>query len=949
MPKKFLPIILAALLCVSPFVPLLGENIAYAATAIVIDTENTSSFFQYNNGSGWSDLLTPKHFIRDTGAVTYCLQHTKGNPFYGTGRTHSDEENISDHYDAVTLYGLFVILERGYPWEKPEGFSNDQARYATANAIRAWLSERNDPFQYAHMNRITNPGSVRAKSGQEATLAWMDQLVGYARSMSAIQRSVTFSPTSLNMTVSGGYYTGSATVNLVNCSGGYTLDTSSLPSGATVTGYTGRTGDTLTIKIPLAHANARFTITATGIDNRTPANVHFYKSNNENIQNLIAYGDGTMHPTTSRGLNMDTPGYGKIQVTKTDGETSGTISVAVFGIYSNAQCTTEVARITTNGSGIAISGDLPIGSTYYLKEISVPSPYVLDGTVHTIALNTTATINRNITNRQAKGRIEITKTNSNPALGNYSQAGAQFGIYDGDTLVDTITIQADGKGTSMDLPINRTYTIRELQAAPNMILSSEEKTVTLPYENMNTAVVMGRTDFENHPFVGRVAIEKADAGTGEALPGAVFHILSKDGKTIVEVLETNDDGKARSGMLPIADYLLREVSPSPGYILSDEVTPFSVTPSGEALLIFKRENAPNEVVLSKTDITDGKPVPGATIIITDEDGEVVFDGDTDEDGEIVLDRLPAGEYEFYEEVSPDGYARNTTVFIFSIDEYGIVTGTTDITDEPITLILEKRDAHTQESMGGVIFSLVDSAGETVKLLKTENSYYVPDAEGKTIFITDAQGQAEIRYLPQGDYTIEEKTPYGYVAHADISVTLTDFDGLSSPKIIEVFNEPTGLILQKTDGETGDIVTGAGFTFKQRRGPFMEILTFTKNKDGSYTADPEGEIEEIFVDESGKIEITNLPVNIDLWAQESTTPEGYFPSAATPFRLTDENTVETPHILEIVNYPAVKLGLDYDKYERPMIGVVVALSICFIGWFCWRVVRKRKAGKERQTA
>jgi hypothetical protein len=79
---------------------------------------------------------------------------------------------------------------------------------------------------------------------------------------------------------SGTNFTGKTTVKLTNINSGYTLDTSGLPSGVTVTGYTGKKGEQLTITAPASAAGKTFTISAAGKDTRSPDNITAYMSNN---------------------------------------------------------------------------------------------------------------------------------------------------------------------------------------------------------------------------------------------------------------------------------------------------------------------------------------------------------------------------------------------------------------------------------------------------------------------------------------------------------------------------------------------------------------------------------------------------------------------------------------------------------------------------------------------
>lgn len=94
-------------------------------------------YFQYKSSSGWKDLRTPPHWVVETGEVAYCVDHERDSP---SGNETYSAFNPQALYSSRTYYGLLAILKAGYPY-KTGGLSAKQARYATANAIRAWLSE----------------------------------------------------------------------------------------------------------------------------------------------------------------------------------------------------------------------------------------------------------------------------------------------------------------------------------------------------------------------------------------------------------------------------------------------------------------------------------------------------------------------------------------------------------------------------------------------------------------------------------------------------------------------------------------------------------------------------------------------------------------------------------------------------------------------------------------
>lgn len=81
---------------------------------------------------------------------------------------------------------------------------------------------------------------------------------------------------------------------------------------------------------------------------------------------------------------------GKITVQKT-GKTDGTsqpLANAVFGLYSKDTCTEEdkITQMSTGSDGNAVFDRLPYG-TYYVKEISAPEDYIIDGTTYPVTLN----------------------------------------------------------------------------------------------------------------------------------------------------------------------------------------------------------------------------------------------------------------------------------------------------------------------------------------------------------------------------------------------------------------------------------------------------------------------------------------------------------------------------------------------------------------------------------
>lgn len=401
---------------------------ALAASQVTVNSDSNSGYdyYEYLSGSGdWEDLNTPRHVINETGDVAYCLQHKLGNP-HGQGYSSM---NPLDNYSSRTVTGIQIILENGYPCNT-NGFSAIEAQYATANAVRFWLSEEGADGQWNFTNRAERPNAIRAKSGYQSLLNWSDHLLQLARNQQLLSHSVSFSPSSMELTTSGDYFVGTTRVSLVNCSGGYTLDQGSLPSGSVVEGFTGRNGDTLTIKVPKQYGNQSIRLDATGYDNRTTANVFWYAPDDSDYQKVVAYADDGFKPSADGVLRMTTPAYGKIKIVKS-GEDGKLLPGVVFGVYSDSACTKLVTKLTTGSDGTATTGDLEL-STFYVKEISTVKPYILSSKVYPVKVRASETIKVDISNEAAKGKINIRKTNADPAMGDYSLAGSVFDIYSGD-------------------------------------------------------------------------------------------------------------------------------------------------------------------------------------------------------------------------------------------------------------------------------------------------------------------------------------------------------------------------------------------------------------------------------------------------------------------------------------------------------------------------------------
>ena len=96
--------------------------------------------------------------------------------------------------------------------------------------------------------------------------------------------------------------------------------------------------------------------------------------------------------------------------------------------------------------------------------------------------------------------------------------GAVFEIKDSEgTVVDTITTDENGVGTSKELPYG-SYTVTEVTAPSGYELSEESKNVTIDSNGETIELT-----FENTKLLGSISIEKVDSKDSELkLEGAEF-------------------------------------------------------------------------------------------------------------------------------------------------------------------------------------------------------------------------------------------------------------------------------------------------------------------------------------------------------------------------------------------------------------------------------------------
>ena len=348
-----------------------------------------------------------------------------------------------------------------------------------------------------------------------------------------------------------------------------------------------------------------------------------------------------------------------------------------------------------------IAEKIPFGK-YYVQEIATDEHYVLNGEKYLVTFEymgqevTTVSIDcGQFVNELKRGKIEGIKVNeSEEPLEN-----ALFGLFAVDTAEFTsesayMTAVSDKNGYFKfdEIPYGE-YVVHEIEAPTGYILSDESYPVTV-CEDGETITV--RTI--NKPIT--VELSKIDV-YGEELIGAEMQLENANGEIVDEW--TSDGTNHVVTELPAGDYTLKEIAAPDGYVIATDiefevfadgtikirnVDSTAISEDGNPLIVMVDDTT--KVKISKRDITTDKELPGATLQIIDEDGNVVEEWVSADEAHLVEGKLIAGkEYTLREIIAPDGYEIANEIK-FTVNEDGSVTEVvmydelTPVTNTPYT-------------------------------------------------------------------------------------------------------------------------------------------------------------------------------------------------------------------------------------------------------------------------
>ena len=327
---------------------------------------------------------------------------------------------------------------------------------------------------------------------------------------------------------------------------------------------------------------------------------------------------------------------------------------------------------------------IPFGR-YYVKEISTDEHYVLGGEKYLVNFEYMGQDIRTVdidcgqfVNLLKRGRIEGHKVDDksepleNAVFGLFTADCVKFSR---DTAVMTAASDENGFFEFTDVPFGQ-YIVREIESPSGYILSDKEYAVSIAEDGEVIEITA-----ENKPVT--VEISKRDI-YGNELEGAEMVLENADGETVDKW--TSDGTNHIVSKLGAGEYVLKEIAAPDGYVIAtdikfsidvygnvtvENVDSTAVSDNGYPLIVMVDDTT--KVRISKRDITTGEELPGATLQIIDENGNVVEEWVSTNEPHMIEGKLIAGkEYTLKEIIAPEGY-EITNEIKFTVNADGTVT------------------------------------------------------------------------------------------------------------------------------------------------------------------------------------------------------------------------------------------------------------------------------------
>ena len=585
----------------------------------------------------------------------------------------------------------------------------------------------------------------------------------------------------------------------------------------------------------------------------------------------------------------------------------------------------EYAVTDANGvarfENVLISGSTP----YTVEEIDTAVRYVIPAS-QTASIEWEKVTNRSFTNILKKFNVTVTKSDAEmgTAQGDASLAGAVYGIYKGEELIDTYTTDKNGQFTTKYYVCGNDWTVREISPSEGYLLDrtihrvgAEPELYTVEFNStandVTEQVIKGNIAIIKHTDNGETQIETPETG-------AAFEVFRKAAgsfdaakETERDILTCDENGFAQTKNMPYGIYTVRQTS---GWEGRELMKPFDVFISKDGQTyryLINNANFESYIKVVKKDAETGNTIPyaGAGFQIYDPNGNLVTMTFTypevttidifytTADGELITPQtLEYGKgYSLVEVQAPYGYVLNSEPVYFDVMQEN-----SEI-DSGITVIEVVRSNMAQKgtitvSKSGEVFSSVNEAGglyqpvyavrglegAVYEITAAEDIYTLDGtlraSKGEVVdtVTTGADGTAVSKELYLGKYEVKEITaPFGMVLNEEIHAVELVYAGQNvavTETAASFYNERQRVEIDLIKRLIADEAYGIG-----KNGEIFDV-TFGLYAEKELTAadgtviPADGLIEIISLDENGSGKVkTDLPIG-SYYVKELATNSAY---------------------------------------------------------------------------
>lgn len=629
--------------------------------------------------------------------------------------------------------------------------------------------------------------------------------------------------------------------------------------------------------------------------------------------------------TTTVNFN-NTLKRGSLEVVKTseDSLVEG-VTFHLFGTSLSGLAVDEYA--VTNAKGVArfenvlISGDTP----YVLEEVDTAIRYVVPAS-QTAPIEWKKVTNRSFTNILKKFNVTVTKTDkeTETAQGDASLAGAVYGIYKGEELMDTYTTDENGQFTTKYYICGNDWSVREITPSEGYLLDGTIHHVGAKPElytiernstsnDVNEQVIKGNIAIIKHTDNGETQIETPEEG-------AAFDVFLKSAGSYENAKESERDkltcdenGFAQTKNMPYGVYTVKQTSGWDGRELMKPFDVFINQDGNTYRYLINNANFESYIKVVKKDAETGNTIPyaGAGFQIYDPEGNLVTmtftypevitidTFYTTADGDLITPQtLEYGTgYSLVEVQAPYGYVLNSEPVYFDVVQENSEEESGITIIQVVRSNLAQKGTITVEKSGEIFSSVTENGG------MYQPTFAVDGLEGAVYEITAAEdivtldgtlraskgevvdtvttgedGAAKSKELYLGKYEVKEITaPSGMVLNEEIHTAELVYAGQNvavTETSTSFYNERQRVAIDLTKSLETDEAFGIGSNgeiFDVAFGLYAE--SELKAADGTIIP-ADGLIEIVTLDKDGNGTVkTDLPIG-NYYVKEMSTNSAY---------------------------------------------------------------------------